>query len=171
MICTDSNGHNPLWGSPDLNRRGKLVEEDLIYRYGLQLLNVGKDPIFIGHRATDGTIIDITLASARTAASLTDWRVSTDSVISDHSLIRFRTLSKIKNNVTWDFRKADWEKFQEIMETLSKKWVPFQEWKTESTDRELESWYTDIDIALKDSCPKTKGYGCPPNKRGRSCPW
>ena len=171
LICTDSNGHNPLWGSPDLNRRGKLVEEDLIYRYGLQLLNVGKDPTFIGHRATDGTIIDITLASARTAASLTDWRVSTDSVISDHSLIRFRTLSKIKNNVTWDFRKADWDKFQEIMETLSKKWVPFQEWKTESTDHELKSWYADIDIALSDSCPKTKGYGCPPNKRGRSCPW
>ena len=31
LICTDSNAHNPLWGSPDLNRRGKLIEEDIIY--------------------------------------------------------------------------------------------------------------------------------------------
>ena len=80
LVCTDSNGHNPLWGSPDINRRGRLVEEDLIYRYGLQLLNVGTDPTYIGHLATTGTIVDLTLATARTAASITDWRVSNELV-------------------------------------------------------------------------------------------
>ena len=171
LICTDSNGHSPLWGSPTQNPRGRLVEEDLIYRYGLQLLNQGNDPTFIGHRATDGTIIDLTLACPRTAASLSEWRVSSDAVISDHSLIRFRTLSKIQNKVTWDFRKADWVKFQDSSEFLSKRWVPIQDWKPDTLDRELKSWDTDINKALEFSCPKTKGHGCPPNKRGRSCPW
>ena len=129
LICTDSNGHSPLWGSPTQNPRGRLVEEDLIYRYGLQLLNQGNDPTFIGHRATDGTIIDLTLACPRTAASLSEWRVSSDAVISDHSLIRFRTLSKIQNKVTWDFHKADWIKFQDSSEFLSKRWVPIQHFR------------------------------------------
>ena len=31
LVCTDSNAHNPLWGSPDLNSRGRLVKEDIIY--------------------------------------------------------------------------------------------------------------------------------------------
>ena len=47
---TDSNGHNPLWGSPTQNSRGKLVEED---RYGLQLQNQEKNPTFIDHRAAE----------------------------------------------------------------------------------------------------------------------
>ena len=59
LICTDSNAHSPLWGSPDLNQRGRLVEEDLIYRYGLQLLNVGNAPTYIGHLAKTGTIVDL----------------------------------------------------------------------------------------------------------------
>ena len=78
LVCTDSNAHSPLWGSPDLNQRGRLVEEDLVYRYGLQLLNVGTDPTYIGHLATTGTIVDLTLASAQTAASITNWKVSND---------------------------------------------------------------------------------------------
>ena len=171
LICTDSNGHSPLWGSSTQNPRGRLVEEDLIYRYGLHLLNQGNDPTFIGHRATDGTIIDLTLACPRTAAGLSEWRVSSDAVISDHSLIRFRTLSKIQNNVSWDFRKADWVKFQDSSEFLSKRWAPIQDWKPDTLDRELKFWDTDINKALEFSCPKTKGHGCPPNKRGRSCPW
>ena len=52
LVCTDSNAHNPLWGSPDLNQRGRLVEEDLIYRYGLQLLNVGNVPTSIFYLPT-----------------------------------------------------------------------------------------------------------------------
>ena len=47
LICTDSNAHSPLWGSPDLNRRGRLVDEDLIYRYGLQLLNTGSATLLL----------------------------------------------------------------------------------------------------------------------------
>ena len=61
LVCTDSNAHSPLWGSPDLNQQGRLVEEDLIYRYGLQLLNVGSEPTYIGHLATTGTIVDHTV--------------------------------------------------------------------------------------------------------------
>ena len=63
LVCTDANAHSPLWGSPDLNPRGKLIEEDLIYRYGLQLLNTGTMPTYIGHLATAGTIVDLTLAT------------------------------------------------------------------------------------------------------------
>ena len=78
LVCTDSNAHRTLWGSPNLYQQGRLVEEDLVYRYGLQLLNVGTDPTYIGHLATTGTIVDLTLASAQTAASITNWKVSND---------------------------------------------------------------------------------------------
>ena len=171
LICSDSNSHSPLWGSPDLNQRGRLVEEDLIYRYGLQLLNVGKAPTYIGHLAKTGTIVDITLATARTAASLTEWKVTDDSVISDHTLITFRTLTKITNKVTWNFRKADWNTFSECTKGLSENWKPVAEWTTKTIDDELISWYSDVYTALQKSCPKTKGNGCAPNKRGRTCPW
>ena len=134
LVCTDSNAHSPLWGSPDLNQRGRLVEEDLIYRYGLQLLNIGTTPTYIGHLATTGTIVDLTLASARTAASITNWKVSNDSVISDHSLITFSTLTQIKTSVTWNFRKADWETFTKCTENLSKDWEPVSDWTTKTVD-------------------------------------
>ena len=171
LICTDANAHNPLWGSPDMNQRGRLVEEDVIYRYGLQLLNIGTDPTYIGHLASTGTIVDLTLATARTAASLTDWKVSNASVLSDHSLITFSTLTTVKNNVTWDFRKADWETFSKCTENLSKDWKPDSEWTKGTVDNELASWYTDVYAALRENCPRTKGHGCAPNKRGRTCPW
>ena len=69
------------------------------------------------------------------------------------------------------FRKADLVKFQDSSEFLSKRWVPIQDWKPDALDRELKSWDTDINKAREFSCPNTKGHGCPPNKRERSCPW
>ena len=171
LICTDANAHSPLWGSPDINQRGKLIEEDLIYRYGLQLLNVGSSPTYIGHLTISGTIIDLTLATHRTAASLSSWEVSDKVVLSDHSLITFQSLTKVRNNISWNFRKCDWAEFTKHAGALSKEWVPVTEWFPETIDEELATWYHDVNRALKESCPKTKGHGCPPNKRGRTCPW
>ena len=44
-------------------------------------------------------------------------------------------------------------------------------WTPRIIDDELAAWYADVNYALEESCPKTKGYGCPLNKWGRTCPW
>ncbi len=69
IICVDSNAHSELWGSPEANSRGEILEE-FILQNGLEVQNVGCKPTFTGRDTA--TIIDITLTLN---VGIKNWRV------------------------------------------------------------------------------------------------
>ena len=77
-----------MWGSPDLNARGRKIEH-FLFANGLSLLNRGRTPTFQNQRG-DETIVDITMVSAAVVNYVQNWAVSMEATASDHNLIRIQ---------------------------------------------------------------------------------
>ena len=85
LIMGDFNGHNPLWGSVDINAKGKILE-DLLQNYHLGIPNEGSN-----------TYLHPALVHEFT------WSVHDDLCGSDHFPI-----------TRWKFHKADWDTFRSL---------------------------------------------------------
>ena len=84
-----------------------------------------------------------------------DWRVSLEYNGSDHNTIEFYLdTDKNKTEPLYQYHKADWTKFQQQLNDNPMK-IP-----AEMTERRLEKcldkFYTSLNNALKNSCPKRK---------------
>lgn len=125
LIGTDSNARSSLWGPQATNDRGTKFE-----RFILSLeLNVVNDrsqpPTYWTTRGS--SYIDVTLCSANMTRFIGEWKVRQDWTTSDHNAVEL-TLSVPKaeagtqNSSTGRFNllRADWEKFAEVLECLSK---------------------------------------------------
>lgn len=60
ILGCDSNAHHTVWGSTNVNSRGKALSEYLSYT-SLNILNKGNAPTFINRLRSE--VIDITLAT------------------------------------------------------------------------------------------------------------
>ena len=151
FICgMDSNAHSNLWGSTTSDRRGALLE-DLIFQFGLNLLNRGSTPTF--HSPVGKSVIDITLTSNNMIDSVLDWKVLNESSLSDHKYIKFFSTTPKQNIIeVRPLKKADWPLFQQ---ELALPWEdPPATWSNNTIETELNYLYNRITSALDVACPK-----------------
>ncbi|GBN01749.1 hypothetical protein AVEN_64609-1 [Araneus ventricosus] len=112
IIIGDFNGHNPIWGSKNVNSRGRQIEE-FISEHSLCLLNNGEHTHFhLGSRSFH--CLDLAVCSASLAPFLT-FRVGNDLCESDHFPI-FLTRVNVPRVIPqrperYIFHKADWASF------------------------------------------------------------
>jgi hypothetical protein len=111
----DSNSHSDSWGSPATDARGGRVE-DIIFQYGMCLLNEGNAPTFETARAA--TCIDITIASPALASIMKNWKVQPEMHMSDHHLITADlpiTPDRMPLRKGRHLKKADWTEFTRLI--------------------------------------------------------
>jgi len=119
LIVGDFNSYSPLWGANKTDQRGKALE-DLIEQYNLCILNNGQGT-HIKHRGGLSPI-DLSLASNNLALKC-NWRVSSDSLGSDHYPILISIdeppVREEVDVTKYSFRKADWGRFKSHCKSLS----------------------------------------------------
>ena len=84
VIGCDANSHNEAWNSTDNNDRGEELLEYLIVE-DIQICNIGTEPTFsdVGR----GEVIDVTLSNTYMYDKITDWKVYTENLMSDHNIM------------------------------------------------------------------------------------
>jgi len=112
VIGCDSNAHSTLWGSPDSNPRGDIMEE-IIESFNLQVCNKGEVPTFNSSRGS--THIDVTLVneSFQRWMDIKDWTVDVERPsFSDHYYISFNSATfQPVSEYYRSFLRVDWSKF------------------------------------------------------------
>ncbi|GBN35904.1 putative RNA-directed DNA polymerase from transposon X-element [Araneus ventricosus] len=115
ILMGDFNGHNPIWGSPDINLRGQQIET-LIDNHCICLLNSSNHTYFHQPTRTFHTL-DLALCSP---SLVIKWNFNTEDDLfnSDHFPI---ILSYIDNDIRYPerprkfiFQKANWSLFSEF---------------------------------------------------------
>ncbi|GBM13026.1 hypothetical protein AVEN_101886-1 [Araneus ventricosus] len=113
IIIGDFNGHNPIWGSKNVNSRGRQIEE-FISDHSLCLLNNGEHTHFhLGSRSFH--CLDLAAGESASLAPFFTFRVGNDLCESDHFPI-FLTRVKVPRVIPqrperYIFDKADWASF------------------------------------------------------------
>lgn len=114
LLVGDLNGHSPLWGSRDLNMRGKVIES-FIELSDLILLNTTQ-PTFLSSSYGTFSALDLSLCSPALYNNI-DWTVLPDLHSSDHFpiLIKFLALNPTHRvKPRWILDKADWLQFTSL---------------------------------------------------------
>ena len=115
IIGGDANAHHVEWGSTDINPRGEQLL-DWIGASNLTLLNEGNTPTFMTQNRSE--VIDISLCSMDILGQTEGWDVMSDESFSDHAIIRWHMMlaPKIIPITYRNPKKADWERYVEILE-------------------------------------------------------
>jgi len=115
IIGLDSNAHHPVWGSPDSNRRGDLLE-DIFKRYNLSVLNNDQATF---KRINCATHIDITAITHTLKYKIRSWEVLEEDMFSDHLCLHTVVSHTAKyKRVILNYKKTDWEDFKSQLEKL-----------------------------------------------------
>ena len=114
IIVMDSNAHNPEWGSPNLDTRGRIISE---WRedHSTIILNNG-EPTYLSSSG-NYTHIDLTFVSPDLASSFS-WHVHYDNLNSDHFPIIFGNDDYYQEEAPlprWKINKADWPAYQDTV--------------------------------------------------------
>ena len=110
IIMGDLNGHNPLWGSHDVNNKGKNIEK-LLSDHQLCIFNDGANTYL--HPATGTyTAIDLSITNPELIQDY-KWFVHDDLCGSDHFPTVLESITPCPTNLVprWNFNKADWDRF------------------------------------------------------------
>ena len=129
LIQMDSNAHSQLFGSPDQNARGDILEQLLADK---QFVPINQGNEWTLHGGRGKLIIDVTFASADLARNITEWRVITnDTIHSDHKLIQIKLLiDRPVYEYGRDLSKVNWQTFRnELNNKHCRSFLPFQIWK------------------------------------------
>ena len=116
LLLGDFNGHNVIWGSDDVNERGRTIK-NFINKNNLCLFNDNK-PTYL--RPATGTYTSLDLSSCYpTLLSDYEWKVHDDLCGSNHFPI---FLNNIESGVEepsekWKLNKADWPSFKALCES------------------------------------------------------
>ena len=112
LLLGDFNGHNPLWGSPGLNPRGKQIEKFLTDS-DLFLYN-DNSPTYIHPATGTPTHLDLSVAEPSLSTNFT-WSVLDSLSGSDHfPIILSSNLPETTSHPEhWKFPKANWKAFNE----------------------------------------------------------
>ena len=120
IIVGDFNSHNTLWSSPNIDNRGKIVE-NWIENDNIILLNTG-DPTHFNCSSGSFSTIDLSLCSAYIADRVV-CSVDSDLFDSDHYPIHIK-MNRGENPCTssskplWKFKEAKWDRYAERLELL-----------------------------------------------------
>ena len=111
ILMGDFNAHNPLWGSNNINPKGKAVE-DFMTQEELCYFNNGSNTYLHPGNGTYSAI-DLTITDPSLLPDFS-WRVHDDLCGSDHFPIILEQLSStcLEKVPRWKFHKADWEAFE-----------------------------------------------------------
>ncbi len=116
ILGCDANAHHTVWGSTDINDRGKRLLDYACSTDSTQLdiLNRGSKPTFIN--AIRREVLDVTFASAFISHAVSDWRVLDTSSMSDHQYVAFDVeASKIKTMWCRVPKSTDWILYNELL--------------------------------------------------------
>ena len=141
----DSNAHSTVYG-PDQNSRGTEFE-DLLFRQGLHVENVGDVPTF--QTSLRQSHIDVTLTRDLLVA-ISNWTVDTDYNGSDHNTISFDVglgFELVPSSRPWG--KANWSTFKQVLSS-TEFFIPTS-MTTKKLDRLVLKLTSSIDRAL-DEC-------------------
>ncbi|XP_033210895.1 uncharacterized protein LOC117168983 [Belonocnema kinseyi] len=112
LLGCDANSYHMVWGSTNINDRGRDLIESLAGT-DMVILNRGDTARFqIKNRSE---VLDLTLCSERLRSRVADWRVSDEESPSDHKYILFQlnlgkpVVSKVRNprNTLWGSYKEE----------------------------------------------------------------
>ena len=122
IACGDFNSRNTLWGYPDTNQNGETVAQ-WAESFDLHLLYEAKDnKLFFSGRHKTWTNPDLCFVS-KTIAQSCERYVLDKFPRSGHCPIIIATEVGMKINSLgkkrWNFRKADWNKFTELTDSLT----------------------------------------------------
>ena len=116
LLLGDFNGHNFIWGSDDVNDKGRIIE-NFIDKNNLCLYN-NKTPTYL-HPAT-GTYTSLDLSICYPTLLLDyKWKEHDDLCDSDHFPIFLNNIApQLEEPITrWKLTKADWPSFKALCET------------------------------------------------------
>lgn len=163
MGC-DANAHHTIWGSSGINQRGKELFE-FIGAENLFILNKGCEPTYVIPRRSE--VIDLTLLlGSRGCDLIQNWRVSEETSLSDHRVIRFDVTSlNISSSWARSPRNTDWSIFNnQLSESLNL--APYGNiCSTEQLDEQALALGRALFSAYEKACPLKK------LKSNRSTPW
>jgi len=159
IILGDFNAHNPIWGSAQMNNRGKIIEE-FINTNNLCILNDGSNTYLHPGYGTY-SVLDLSITDPSLLLDF-KWKVLDDTHGSDHypillSYIRPKPQTLFQK---WRFNKADWENFTHLclLEITKEKYDILNE--------PVTSFTTDLIKIANKTIPKSKTHPKHPPK-----PW
>src|SRR5688572_12401941 len=115
IIVGDFNAHNKLWGSSQINKRGKIVEEILTEK-NMVVLNTGQATYITSNQSKNKSVIDLCICSQDIALNI-NHSVTNYNMGSDHfaSKITVNEEITIENNLSmklWKLNKANWKNYK-----------------------------------------------------------
>lgn len=141
LIGCDANSHHIVWGSSDINIRGRKLLE-YMNATDLTILNRGCRPTFVNKVREE--VIDLTLCSPGVESVISDWHVSTEVSLSDHQTIVFYINADVMKPTPFrNPRKTDWPSFGKKVEWRLGKWN-----KEVMNTRDIEEAVTDLTDSL-----------------------
>ena len=113
----DFNGHNFIWGSDDVNDKGRIIE-NFINKNNLSLYN-NKIPTYLHPATSTSTSLDPSICYP-TLLSDYEWKVHYDFCGSVHFPIFLNNIaSQLEEPITgWKLTKADWSSFKALCEKM-----------------------------------------------------
>ena len=155
----DLNAHSHRWLSVSDNARGKYFEENLLVKYSLNVLNNTDTPTYYGVN-TDGTIVDVTMASANMLKYCRNWHNRDGACSSDHSSLEHTLMlgTPLVVEPKFKFRAAkesDWFAFRNKLEEKLENSFP-REGSYEEFENKNEFFYQKINEALDETIAKTR---------------
>ncbi|XP_046688987.1 golgin subfamily A member 6-like protein 22 [Homalodisca vitripennis] len=127
FIAGDFNAKSEVWFARDLNERGERVEEFVVTE-GLEVMNEASE--WSTFEDTRGRVsnIDITMATVDISRIFTGWQVQAG-LISDHRMVVSEVRAgwegvgrEVENPKRWNLRKANWNRFRQVMEEEKAGW-------------------------------------------------
>ena len=150
LLLGDFNAHNPIWGSINLDAKGKLIET-LIDNNPISFLNNGSNTYHNIH-SNQSSAIDLSLCSANIHLDFL-WSVDEFLNGSDHYPIHLKSVENIpvETSTKWKVEGADWGSFSQGINLCR---------EFESFESHIDAYDYFIDSTLAsahDFIPKTKG--------------
>ena len=150
LLVGDFNAHSTAWGCDSTGTRGRILES-FIYDEYLCVLNTGKRTHFT-LPSGQTSALDLSLASPQIAHRFT-WLVHDDPLGSDHFPVWIQLEDEPVLGTRpqrWNLRKADWTKFESLLEALISA-------RAETSAMSAED-FTSLLLSCADGCiPKTAG--------------
>ena len=129
LMGSDTNCSSTLANCTSTGPRGKELE-DFLAQYGMNIANQGNSWTFFTTRKQRDesimilkSIIDYTMTSTSIYNKIHSWEVSNEANESDQHTIKMKfTISTEPTIDRYDYKKADWNKFRQMISEETKEW-------------------------------------------------
>ena len=155
IILGDFNSHSPSWGYDSMDNRGEIIEDWLIENRFILLNKPDDEPTFWSRAWKKTSTPDLCFASEN-IQKLSSRTVSDQLGGSDHRPVLIKlhdqpTGRSFCKEPSWNFKKANWSKFEKLTETFCKE-KPFI--NSNDIHKNVENFTSGILEAAKQSIPR-----------------